>query len=212
MKQRTLQSVMVVVLALLLGSCFRSGKPADQVEHYVLEYDVPRIEGLSPLPVVVRIERFSVAPPYNSGRIIYRENAYKRESYNYHRWRANPGDQVTNFLGRDFRETGLFKAVLHHESRFSASCVLEGAVEEFYERDSENAWEAVLGVSVTLIADKEPDISKRILFQGSYREKEQCTRKNPRALSEAMSRAMSRVSRRIIEDVHKTLTQHIHMD
>jgi len=206
MPKKSLVWILPAVLALATGGCFRMNKPPDRIEHYMLEYDAPDPGDLAPLSVVVRIERFSVAPPYNSSRIIYRENAFKREAYNYHRWRANPGDQVTNFLGRDFRESGLFKAVLHHDSRFAAVCVLEGAVEEFYERDSADSWEAVLTLSITLVADREPDVSKRVLFQGTYHEVEICERKNPRALTEAMSRAMKRASLRILRDVHAALS------
>jgi len=207
MRHTTWRWVGVIALVLATGGCLGLGKPAYQIDHYVLEYDAPQMAHLEPLPAVVRLERFSVAAPYNTSRIVYRESAYKRETYNYHRWRANPGDLVTHFLGRDFRESGLFRAVLPHDSRFSASCVLEGAVEAFYERDSEEAWDAVLGLSVTLIADEEPDVSKRVLFQGDYHEIEPCARKNPKALSEAMSRAMRRASERILTDVYRILSE-----
>lgn len=207
MRHATWRWIGGIALVLATGGCLGLGKPAYQIDHYVLEYDAPRISNLEPLSAVVRLERFSVAAPYNTNRIVYRESAYKRETYNYHQWRANPGDLVTHFLARDFRESGLFRAVLPHDSRFSASCVLEGAVEAFYERDREEAWDAVLGLSITLIADEEPDVSRRVLFQGDYQEVEPCARKNPTALSEAMSRAMRRASERILADVYKVLSE-----
>lgn len=187
------------------GGCAGMGKPREKVDYYVLEYESPRIPELSPIPAVVRLERFTVAPQYNTNRIVYREREFARETYNYHRWRANPGDLVTHFLARDFRESGLFKAVLPAGSRFSASCVIEGSVEEFFENDGTEQWEAVLALSITVIAEGESDVSRKVLHQGSYRASEPCVRKNPRALSEAMSRAMARVSRTIIEDVYRIL-------
>lgn len=207
MRHATWRWVGVIALALATGGCLGPSKPAYQIDHYVLEYDAPHIAHLEPLPAVVRMERFSVAAPYNTSRIVYRDSAYKRESYHYHRWRANPGDLVTHFLGRDFRESGLFRAVLPHDSRFSASCVLEGAVEAFYERDGKKAWDAVLGLNITLIADGEPDVSRRVLFQGAYSETEPCARKNPKALSKAMSLAMRRASERILADVYRILSE-----
>lgn len=179
------------------------GKPKERIDHYVLEYEAHRIPDLEPVPVVVRLERFSVAPQYNTSRIVYRDREFARETYNYHRWRANPGDLVTHFLSRDFRESGLFKAVFEAGSRFPASCVLEGSVEEFFERDGAEQWEAVLALNVTLLAEGEPDVSRRVLYQKTYRDSEPCARKNPTALSEAMSRAMARVSRAVIEDVYR---------
>ena len=54
------------------------------------------------------MERFQVAPFYNTTNIIYKEASIKRNAYHYHKWRANPEDLVTYFLARDLRETGLF--------------------------------------------------------------------------------------------------------
>ncbi|MGM0663578.1 MAG: ABC-type transport auxiliary lipoprotein family protein [Thermodesulfobacteriota bacterium] len=207
MKTRARWWVWGIVLAISAGGCSGMGKPKERVDHYVLEYEAPDIPGLEPIQAVVRLERFSVAPQYNTNRIVYRDQEFARETYNYHRWRTNPGDLVTHFLARDFRESGLFRAVLPAGSRFSASCVLEGSVEEFFERDGAEQWEAVLALSVTLLAEGEPDVSRRVLHQGTYRDSEPCVRKNPRALSEAMSRAMARVSRAIIEDVYHFLNQ-----
>ncbi len=196
-----------LILAVASAGCSIGGKPAERIDYYVLEYEAPQPPGLPAVEEVLRVERFGVAPPYNTARIVYRESAFERDTYNYHRWRANPGDLVTYFLARDLRESGLFAAVLPGESRFSASCVLEGVVEEFYEHDHAERWDAVLGVSVSLIAEGEPDVSRRVLHQASYREAESCLRKNPRALSEAMSRAMERVSIRILLDVHEALVE-----
>jgi len=83
--------------------------------------------------------------------------------------------------------------------------VLEGSVDEFFESDKKESWEAVLSVSILLIAENEPDISKGILFQKTYRATESCKQKNPRALAEAMSKAMARVSREITEDTYASL-------
>ncbi|MCF8062633.1 MAG: PqiC family protein [Deltaproteobacteria bacterium] len=195
-----------IVLAIAAGGCSGMGKPQDRVDYYVLEYEAPAFQALEPVQAVIRLERFSVAPAYNTDRIVYRESAFERNTYNYHRWRANPGDMVGYFLARDLRESGLFRAVLPQDTRFSASCVLEGIVEEFYERDGPEQWEAVLALSVTLIAEGEPDVSRRVLHQNAYREVEPCVRRNPKSVSEAMSRAMERISKRIVMDLHRALS------
>jgi ABC-type uncharacterized transport system auxiliary subunit len=113
---------------------------------------------------------------------------------------------MTFFLARDMKESGLFKAVLPGDSGIPVTHMMEGSVDEFLEWDTEQTWKAVLAVSITLMVEKEPDISKKVLYQKTYRTEEACKQRNPRALAEAMSRAMARVSEHIIRDVYRSLS------
>lgn len=195
----------ILLLVLLMGSCLGLKGPNKKIEFYTLEYEPPQVTGLQPLPFVIRLVRFSVAPAYNTNQMIYRDRSFRREAYVYHRWRVNPGDLVTYFLSRDMKQSGLFKAVLPYDSAFPSSFVVEGSVDQFFEWDTKKSWKAVLTASITLMAEDEPDISKRVLFQKTYGKKEVCRQKNPGALAEAMSRAMAGVSEEIIKDVYSHL-------
>jgi ABC-type uncharacterized transport system auxiliary subunit len=197
--------LLLLGITILLGACFNLKQPSHKMEFYTLEYDPPQLMNLTPLPFMITVERFSVAPEYNSNRIIYRDTSFKRDTYVYYRWRADPADLVTSFLSRDAKQSGLFKAVLPYDSRLSASYLLEGSVDEFFECDTEEGWEAVLSVSITFMGGNEPDSDKKILFQEHYHAREPCDKKNPRALAEAMSRAMSTVSKEIIESLYTCL-------
>jgi ABC-type uncharacterized transport system auxiliary subunit len=194
-----------LVLVLVCVSCASLSRPSPKIEHYSLEYAPPSLER-APLPLVIRVERFSAAPLYDSRQIVYREKPFSRDAYVYHRWRSAPADLFTYFLARDLKASGLFSGVLPHDSRQSAAFSLEGSVDEFLESDLEDAWEAVLSFSVTLCAAREPDVSKRILFQKSYQATKPCKLKNPRALAEAMSQAMSDLSAEVLRDVYQSLS------
>jgi cholesterol transport system auxiliary component len=137
--------------------------------------------------------------------MIYREGSFERDAYVYHKWRDNPGDLISHFLGRDMRQSGLFEAVLSRNSRVPASHILEGTVEEFFELDGEDGWEAVLSVSVVLAVVNDPEGGKRPLLQKSYHVRKPCRKETPKALAEAMSHAMSEVSGAIIMDVYAHL-------
>ena len=151
-------------ITILLGACFNLKQPSHKMEFYTLEYDPPQLINLTPLPCIITVERFSAAPEYNSNRIIYRDKSFKRDTYVYYRWRADPADLVTSFLSRDTQQSGLFKAVLPYDSRLPASFLLEGSVDEFLENDTEEGWEAVLSVSITFMGGNEPDGDKKVLF------------------------------------------------
>ncbi|MFH1950905.1 MAG: ABC-type transport auxiliary lipoprotein family protein, partial [Pseudomonadota bacterium] len=198
----------IKIFCLFLSACFFVGgctslkEPRNKIQYYTLEYASPGITGLQSFPVALKVERFTVAPAYNTNRIIYRDKSFKRDEYFYHKWRANPGDLVTYFLSRDIRNSGLFTAVLPQGSDFPFSCVLEGSVDEFVEWDAPGGWNAVLAVTIALMAVNEPDVSKRILFQKSYRVEKPFTEKNPQGLAQAMSLAMAEISRKVIMDIY----------
>ena len=193
---------------MLFGACLDLKQPRNKIEYYTLEYETPEITGLKPLLIMIRLERFSVAPSYNNNQIIYRDRSFKRDAYAYHRWRANPGDLVAHNLSRDIRCSGLFKAVLPHDSRSASSHVMEGTVDEFFEWDKEENWEAILSVNIVFMGENGPANEKMIIFQKTYRAQEPCKQKNPTALAEAMSRAMAEISGKIIKDIYDHVTDH----
>ena len=192
-------------LPILFGSCVSLKQPVNKIEYYTLEYPPPQLETLNPLPYVIRMDRFTAAPPYNTTQIIYRDQSFKRNAYVYYRWQTNPGAIVTTLLHRDIKNSGLFKAVIDSGSRFSPSYMIEGTVDEFFEWDAQNAWKAILTVSIILTEKDKIDIKNRVLFQKTYRKAEICKQKRPKALAEAMSQALSEISKEMIMDVYNSL-------
>jgi len=198
------QRSLIFLVLLCCCACSSLKQPGQKIDYYTLEYDPPQVQ-LTALPFVLRIERFSVSPLYNTHQIIYRDRSFKREAYPYERWRAGPGDMVTDFLSRDFKHSGLFKAVAPYESRVEPSLIMEGSVDEFFEWDSEEGWKAVLALSAVLLRHPEPDLSKRIVFQKTFRAAKPCKKRNAASLSQAMSEAMAEVSAQVI----RTTFQHL---
>jgi cholesterol transport system auxiliary component len=196
------------LLIFFIGGCLGAKQPTREIEYYTLEYDPPVLEFREPLASVIRVDRFRATPFYDSNRIIYRKKPFERDAYYYRKWRANPGDLVTYFLTRDMQQSSFFKTVLTSNNNAPASYVIEGSVDEFLEKDVKNSWEAVLSVSISLLAVNEPDINKKVLFQKNYAATETCGQKNPNGLAEAMSMAMTRVSKMIIGDVYNAITRH----
>ena len=197
--------VLVFFSLFCLAGCSALKKPKPKINYFTLEYTVPEIKDQKPIKAVLRVDRFGVAPIYNSNRMIYRDKSFKRDEYVYSKWIANPGSFATYFLARDLRDSGLFKAVFTYKSHLAASYALEGSVDEFFELDTPEGWDAVLGLSITLVVLQEPDISKRILFQKLYRVTRRCKEEHPRGLAETMSLAMQEVSEKIIRDVYAVL-------
>jgi cholesterol transport system auxiliary component len=174
------------------------------VDQYMLEYAPPQITGPR-LPQVVEIGRFSVAQAYNTTGMVYKPDAYRVATPYYHKWRTNPGDMVTDFLLRDFRASGLFRAVFSYRRPESARFVVEGGIEEFLESSEEGGQVAVLGLEVTLLDRSARDISERVVFQKRYRMEEAAIDQSPGAFARAMSQAMAALAVEIIGDVHRAV-------
>ncbi len=199
----------LIIFLMASGGCVTLKQPNMKVEHYTLEYDALNPvtnTDLDPARAALKVERFSIAPVYNTSRIIYRDQEFKRSSYFYHKWKSNPADLVTYFLTRDIRESGLFTAVNVPDSKTTHTHIVEGVIDEFLEWDSKDKWEAVLSMNVTLLDTGTSDISKRVVFQKSFSSRKTCKEKHPKALAQAMSQAMAEVSENICLTIHKALT------
>ena len=195
-----LPTLLAAFLVASLGGC---GKPPMLVNQYILEYPAPVVGGKAKIPAEVKVELFSVAQTFNTNAMVYQPQPYQSQSYNYSRWRANPGNLVTDYLIRDLRESGLFKAVFGPDSSGKHRFKLEGGVAEFQELDASNGWQASLALTVTLLDTEREELPQRVIFQKNYRVLEPLPEKTPQGLAQGMSRAMEQVSARIINDTYE---------
>jgi len=197
--------VLACILMAIIAACAGTANTEHRIDYYTLEYPPPVMDDLKPLPYALRIETFTINPVYDTNRIVFREAAHQREAYVYHRWRAKPAVLAMYYMARDMRKSGLFEGVFIRGAGGHATHVVEGTVDEFYEKDSSEGWEAVLEITITLLVAEEPDVSKRILFQRQFSVSRKCASKTPGAVVEAMSNGMAEISEAIIRELHKSL-------
>ena len=200
--------VLTVFIFLPVAACLNFKQPNPEIEYYTLEYKSPAFPGKDQLPYFIKIEPFKVSPVYNTTHIIYQEKEFKKDSYTYHRWSVNPADIVTYLIGRDLKNSGLFKGVmLPGERNRDYTFRLGGMVEEFYELDGDKEWSGVLSISITLIPEGKAKKAGMDIFQKTYSVTEKCEKKNPVSLAKALSMAMENVSRQIGEDLYIFISQ-----
>ena len=200
----TLRPWLLWPLAALLVACLGGcTKPPMLVNQYILEYPAPVVGRKAKLPAAVKVDLFSVAQTFNTYAMVYQPQPFQSQSYNYSRWRANPGYLVTDYLIRDLRESGLFKAVFGPDSSGEHRFKLEGGVAEFQEVDAADGWKASLALTVTLLDTTQEELPQRVVFQKNYRVQEPLPEKTPQGLAQGMSRAMEQLSARIINDTYE---------
>ena len=200
----TIRPWRLALLAALLVACLSGcGKPPMLVNQYLLDYPAPVVGGKAKIPAAVKVDLFSVAQAFNTNAMVYQPQPFQSQSYNYSRWRANPGYLVADYLIRDLRESGLFKAVFGPDSSAEHRFKLEGGVAEFQEVDAADGWKASLALTVTLLDTTQQELPQRVVFQKNYRVLEPLPEKTPQGLAQGMSRAMEQVSARIINDTYE---------
>jgi ABC-type uncharacterized transport system auxiliary subunit len=193
--------LLALSIVLLFVSCtVLNSKPPYTVHLYTMEYLPPVVEREAARNTL-RIGRFSVAQSYNSTAMFRRPEAYRLEAYNYHRWRVTPGDMVTDFLLRDFRSCGVFKAVFSQREPAETEFTIEGSVGEFLARRDTDGWKAVLSLEITLLDSRKTSIAEKVLFQKRYTMTEPMSEETPEELARAMSGAMSQASAAAISEV-----------
>ena len=195
----------IILLIMGLAGCLRGTAPPPLIFHYTVEYAPPRLEVLSRSEALLKVERFAADRLYAGQAMLYRKGPYSREAYHEERWRVSPGDMVTDFLRRDIRQAGIFRAVLSAREPEETRFLLQGGVEEFLEADEGNGPKALLVVTVTLLDLSSREISRRVLFQNTYRCEAPLPQPGGAGLAAAMSAAMSEFSARVIADIQRAL-------
>lgn len=200
----------MVFVAFLMTGCATGGKPQYNVENYLLNYPAPSWNNPEKLAASVKFNRFSIAAAYNSTNMIFRNDAYSLDYFNYSRWAVNPADMVSDSLLADMRGSSRFGAVYSRYDTDEARFIISGGIEEFYLRMDKNNKTAFISITISMQDSREKDTGKRMMFQKKYIREEPLQESSPRGYCQAASQAMQILSREIIEDIYaavKTATQ-----
>jgi ABC-type uncharacterized transport system auxiliary subunit len=202
-----MRRILLIFLVALMALSFiwgcGSAKSTYVVRQYLLDYSPPVPTGLSTSGEVIRVEMLSTAQAYGSTAMFYRPSSFELSAYSRERWRVTPGEMVTDFLLRDLRHSGTFKAVLSYDDPGEGHFTLTGTVVEFLEVDGGGGPVARLSVDVTLLDTTQREITKRVVFQKTYKVEEPMKDKSAHSLAEAMSRATKKFSAELIADLHR---------
>jgi ABC-type uncharacterized transport system auxiliary subunit len=203
--QGMMKWVLVLLCICLASGCFSRNKAPYLVEQYTVDYPPPSAPGLSALDTSMRIARFSVAHSFNTRAMVYKEDPYRVSTYNYSRWRVNPGDMVSDYLLRDFRAAAIFGSIFSSHNTEKTRFALEGGIEEFAAVAVAGGRQAVLALTVTLLDEEEREITKKVLFQKKYRFTEPFTEGSPEGYARAMSASISRFSEVLVREVYEAV-------
>ena len=195
----------LILLLVFVSGCSFGTKTTYPVNQYTLEYSSPVLREIIQINELIKIEKFSVAHAFDTSAIVYRDGPNLRNTDPYNRWRTKPGDMATDFLLRDLRHSGLFRAVFSPNGTEETRYLLEGQVNEFLESKETDGLKAVLGLNITFLDLSKKEITERVIFQRDYRFTEPLEREAYGSLAQAMSKAMENFSRQIMMDLYQAI-------
>lgn len=195
-----IRPILILLAVFLVTGCFGGATTAPMtVRYYTLEYPPPLSEGKILHDAVIRWERFTAAPDFNSRDMVYRSQPFVRDTYRYYRWSTAPADMAQGLLLRDLRQAGIFRAVLSPDDQGDARYTLYGHVEEFLQRDEKGASLASVIVSITLVEARKAEPGG-IILQTTYRLSEPLASRGPQEMAKGMSAAMAKLSAALLKD------------
>ena len=152
---------------------------------------------------VIAIAPLEVSSAYADDRIVYRVNAFRLDYYAYHRWSAEPGVLVANYLEGALEASGRFRAVVRVPTS-QASVMLGGRIAAIEEVDQSPArWEGRIVLELYL-----KDIaSDQVVWSRKFEETEPLQVQSPEGLARALSTAMARISARIAPEMAQIATE-----
>jgi ABC-type uncharacterized transport system auxiliary subunit len=202
MRWQTVYVIIAVSSLFLIVGCASSGKPSYSVEKYLLNYANAPWNQPGKLPAFIKFNRFSSAAAYNTTSMIFRNDPYSLDSFNYSRWAAYPADMVGDDLVDDMRTSGLFRAVFSRHEADEGRFVISGSIDEFYLRIDKDKKTALIAISISFQDMGEKETRKRMMYQKKYVREEPLTEASPRGYCQAASQSMQLISRDVISDVY----------
>jgi cholesterol transport system auxiliary component len=197
--------LLLLLCFFVLQGCANDGRPRPTIENYIIDYPVPILEKRAQLNETIRFNRFTIAAAYNNQNMIFRQDIYSIDSFNYNKWAVNPADMLADSLLRDMQASRLFRAVFSRYAAEEGRYIIQGGVGEFFLRIEKGSKTAVICLDITLKDSQQREATKRILFQKKYRQEESLKDQSPRGYCQAMSEAAQNISRQIITDVYQAI-------
>lgn len=195
--------IMLVLIG--LTGCLGSMGSTPPVRLYVLEYAPPGAARGAGATETLKVERFSASRLLAVPTMLYRSGPFRVDAYHGHRWRVPPAEMVEDYLRRDLRHAGIFRAVLSARDAQECRFALEGGVEEFLEVDETAGRKALLSATITLVDLSQREVSGRVSFQKTYRSEAMVKTPDAAGFAEAMSSAMATLSTQVIADIAHAL-------
>lgn len=152
--------VLVFLSTLVCGAC--GGIP--KTYYYTLRTPQPPPPGDGKTNFVLGVEHFRAPQMLRDDRIVYYVSPTEMNYYQYHRWSADPGSMLSDFVTQWLDGLGVFSQVRMLPSREQVDFRLGGRLLEFSEVDYQGGVKARVNLELRLVRTRD----HRVVWTGKH--------------------------------------------
>ena len=206
MKTKALMNVCAGAVIVLMAGC---GGRIRYPTLYTLEIPpAPARDSGNARQGTVAVRRFQLSPYLREGRIAYRTAPEEIAFYDYHRWAADPAEDVTTAMVDSLRSARAFSLVKRYDGQSNQDYLMSGRLERLEEIDYGGAVRVEARVSAELVNPK----SGVTVWTGEADETRQVEARNVNSVVLAMSQALQKDIDRLLANLDDQLPREAEHD
>ena len=189
-------------LVLLLTGC-GSSPPLQSDRYYALSPTIRETPAATPVSGVLLVNTLAARGFLGGRQIVYRQDGQplRVERYDWLLWEETVPRALAQSLAGAIRDARLFEFVVTTADRARADYILNGEVETFEHRPTDQPPRVVGSLNLSLVRATD----RRSVWMKTYRGEEQVDASTPEAIPDAMAESFNRLTARLVGEVVRDL-------
>jgi ABC-type uncharacterized transport system auxiliary subunit len=203
--------IILLSISFLLTQCFNLREEYPEIHYYKLSQEKGMFQdmGIGKIDGTLQIRDFSVSDEIDTDHFLAIWDETKVQRYYYHRWIANCGDLVTNFLMTRYNALRVFSGgAVSPGSMIVPDYILEGQLIDMIahnSKDDKKSNYVYISMRISLLKKQYLSTDKTILLNKVFTVKSPRESSSVKTIAPAFSSAMSQIADQMLIEIQKTI-------